>query len=874
MAGINWTKQGGWTVENEKTDYKTDFKTDHRTDNVHHHSRRKCSGPWWRRRCWTSRWTTPDTTLNNSNALKNQVNTEKNQNNTTLNTKNTKRNDSYATTISTATNTRGGDYTTQRQFIRNIQLSEGSASEDSVFRNRLEDLYKDYYREDYLQSWDVNLGRTPLYGDFDPNYYARDTEPGRTANSNWTEAINDDDIDITERYGNKQTYYLQHYTNVAPSGTRGNRAEVTEQANQYIEETPTDAEVSDVRRLQLGTNINTQTERLLNIPEVAEEWNKAKRDDPYWRGLAREKFLSIEDPDEFAALFRLSERDQDKQIKLNYNVNLGYGITELEDAINEAAGDKAQVDVRKFGALTQSVLKDTLEEMKRAKGKEETLATMRGFSGFSEIMDINSTLTNSILGDSGVGGVLAFTSGGKAEESLESGLSKISGIGNNVTHNWQKWFDEELKTKYDEAIELGYDPDDASKTIQIEADFANNFLNEYLIPRFDQSKSMDEFTEYLSVRQEEQNPFQTMDSVQAIKLVADMRANKYLEDIQQVSDRRFDANFYFDPSGNIARGENWNEDSRQASYAIQKETVNQDWENAQAGINSGDINWAQQAYRFGIDLNNKEQFAHMHFQIKGQGQGYDAAEDILNAGKVKDHIYNNILPALEDEALLNPTVFGQFITPEEFADDMLEGLDPTDNSQWDEILQRYGLKGFKGDFDELKEHIMSALRTGSAQEIREQIKYLNEKRKKPTQKVLGVTYIEREEDYKDEQSKAETELYSVFQKSGFQGTEDEFYENFFPDLNRSDMKVLTKAGRDTGLEGFGLDLTDPFASLGTIESFFDDDKEMTDEEKDFEKNRRSSYFNIEDDDDDEWEYKPPKREDEVLDEFTTMFKDL
>ena len=294
MAGINWTKQGGWTVENEKTDYKTDFKTDHRTDNVHHHSRRKCSGPWWRRRCWTSRWTTTNTTLNNSNALKNQVNTEKNKNNTTLNTKNTKRNDSYATTISTATNTRGGDYTTQRQFIRNTQLSEGSASEDSVFRNRLEDLYKDYYREDYLQSWDVNLGRTPLYGDFDPNYYARDTEPGRTANSNWTEAINNDDIDITERHGNKQTYYLQHYTNVAPSGTRGNRAEVTEQANQYIEETPTDAEVSDVRRLQLGTNIDTQTERLLNIPEVAEEWNKAKRDDPYWKGLAREKFLSIE----------------------------------------------------------------------------------------------------------------------------------------------------------------------------------------------------------------------------------------------------------------------------------------------------------------------------------------------------------------------------------------------------------------------------------------------------------------------------------------------------------------------------------------------------------------------------------------------------
>jgi hypothetical protein len=35
---------------------------------------------------------------------------------------------------------------------------------------------------------------------------------------------------------------------------------------------------------------------------------------------------------------------------------------------------------------------------------------------------------------------------------------------------------------------------------------------------------MDEFVEYLDVRQSEQNPFQTQDIMNAAKLVADLRA--------------------------------------------------------------------------------------------------------------------------------------------------------------------------------------------------------------------------------------------------------------------------------------------------------------------------------------------------------------
>jgi len=311
-------------------------------------------------------------------------------------------------------------------------------------------------------------------------------------------------------------------------------------------------------------------------------------------------------------------------------------------------------------------------------------------------------------------------------------------------------------------------------------------------------------------------------------------------------------------------------------YKTQEDTIAADWNAAK----NGNSYWVQQAYRFGIDIKNKEQFARMHYEVKGQTfkdkhgdpAPFDPSADLVNAAKIKDHIYTNILPALNDEALESGTAFGDFITPEEFADDVLKGIDPSDKSGWDEILESHGLKEYKGDFDELREHIMEAFRTGSAQQIREQIKYLNEKRQDPDQQKLGVTYIEREEDYKDEQAKPETELYKVFQKSGFQGSEDEFYNNFFPDVNRSEMRLLTKGGKDDSLESFGLDLSDPFSSLGTIESFFDDDEDKGPSEVDKEKSK--SYFTYDVKEDSEWDYRPRKKEKEVLDEFTTMFKGL
>jgi hypothetical protein len=742
--------------------------------------------------------------------------------------------------------TAGGDYVQQRDSLKKLGIAG------------LEDNFKTFYRAEKLQSWDTKLGAKPPYGEFDPKFYK---EQNPNVAETWKKAVAEDDIDITERYG-EEGFYLQHYTNQGKAaGLRGNPVEDKQAVNQYLEKKPTDKDLQDVRTLQLGVgDVGNQTDRLLKIPRIAEEWEKAKNGDTYWKELAKEKYLDLNKKDEFAALFRLSERPEDKQVSFDYNVNQGYGITELEDAINKAAGEKATVDVKRFGALTQSVLKDTIEEIKKAKAKEQTLGMLNNLGTFGEIMGVNQTITDSLLGESGIGGYLSFVGGDKYSESLEKGLKNITGVGNNVTYNWQKWFDDTLTKKYQEDLELGYTTDEAKETIKIQKEFATNFIEKYLKPRFDESRSMDEFVEYLDVRQSEKNPFQTEDLVTALNNVANVRSQYFLDQLKQASDRTFDPSFYFNPTG---------DDARKEDYAKQSQTVNADWEAAK----QGDPYWAQQAYRFGVDINDKNAFAKLHYQVKGRFSDYDGAEDILNASKVSNYIYNTVLPSLEQEALKQGSVFGQFLKPKEFADELLKGVDFTNKEEWNKVLKATGLDDFKGTIDELKDTIMETLQTGSARQIRENIKYLNEKRKKPTQELLGSTYIERPEDFKNTQEKGTTELYKIFQQAGYQGSEDEFYEKYFPDVNREEQIALTKAGTTGKFELQSFDFSDPFAAMGTMEGFFGSEDSGTAPKSTTSTTSKTSsdtdFFKLGFEDDED--YKSARAE-SILGEFTSAFK--
>ena len=945
---------------------------------------------------WKER-TVPDPDRDDLNEKLNDEADKLNLKNKELNIKNKKRNKAYENTATVANRTPKGEYVIRRGLLRKHNTDNDV---DSDATNNIEKVFKNWYRDQKLEVFDDSTLETtgkPPYGEFRADYYSYNN-PG--VKDIWTNAKTDDDIDIIERYkDNENIFYKQHYANVGKAkGLRGNREEENEAIIGYhVEETFTDADKANVQDLHFNIDTENQTDRLLNVPEIAQLWEDAKGGDPYWSDLGKENYLDVHNKHDFAALFRLSEDEAHKAIAFKYSANTGYGITDLEDAINEAAGEKGEIEARQFGALAQNVLKDTIEEMKEAKRREQFISTVSGFSGFGEVMDVNTSLTNSILGDSGVGGIVSWLGGGKAEESLEASLEKVTGVNrNSAVYNWQKWFDEELVAKYgkdrtgylpldrqtkiinawesdatnqanpynaetgkftdqflnrinfestekleeflnaqsigpriltilkekwsgtsDERMraadkaygssmtrfkevinnklqelesqglgnpDLSLELEGQEDPVLIDAQYARNFVNEYLQERFDQSKSMDEFVEYLDIRQEEQNPFQTQSLLDAIKMTASMHARTFMEKIQTDTEVAFDPDYYFDPNSYEGSREDLTED-----FAEQKKVIEDDW----AAAKAGDSYWNSQAYRFGaIPFNDntisekerKEAFARVHYAVKGKVyrnadgelKPFDGAEDVMNYTKVKNYIYENVLPKLKDEALQQGSVFGQFITPEEFADDILEGLDPTDKSEWDTVLKQYGLENFQGSFDELKDYIIESLRTGSAQRIREQIKFLNEKRKKPTQKVLGISYIQREEDHKDDQPDADTELYKTFQNAGFQGTEDEFYNDFFPDLDRGEQKLLQKGGKDDPLKTFGLDMSDPFASLGSITQFLDEDTQTeTDDDDDRTQAQKESYFTYDlKDSDTEWTYKPRKKSDQVLGEYTGWFKGL
>ena len=897
-------------VTNEKTDYRTDNKTDYDTnpDTV-----RKIEYKWEKTTCafrffgrcvrhnrgWVP-YDVPDYDKINRHREMNEGNTQLNTENAALNTKNQKRNTAYADAIATAKTTQSGEYAIKRNQLR-------SSDVDQEAKDAIEQSFKDFYRDKKLQVWDSRLGTKPDFGDFDPSYY------GTTyvnVKDKYKEYEDDDDIDVTEGYG-KENYYWWHYTNQGKAeGKRGNKAEVLANARDYLEESPefaeggwenqTDTELAFIRDQQLGIGDN-QTERFLNVPEIADLWEEAKRASQEGRSnhfinLGKQYFLDVNKADEFAALFRLSNRPEDKQISFNYSLESGAptGITDLEDTIIGAIGAQGITDTKKFAALNQNILKDSINELKKAKLKEQELEMLQGFGTFGEIFDINKTLTDSLLNDTGIGGYLPFTGkkGGFDAESLEEQLKGVTGVSNEVVYNWQNWFDTAIKEKYQQDLDLGFSIEEAEDNVRIQKEFAESYITDYLQPRFDESRSMNEFVEYLDVRQEEQNPFQTQSLLNALNEIGNRRARTFLDQIRQDSidaggKRSFNSAFYFDPT--VSEGSEENQ-----KYIKQRDTIASDWDQARDNPDAPieglgyDTTWKAQAYRYGVDVNNQDQFARLHYQVKGKLPDFkfDGAEDIVNVDKVKNLLYDNILPVLEKEVENTKTIFGNFIRPEEFAEDMLEGLDPNEPESWNKALEELGLDDFDGTLEDLKEFITSTLRTGSAEDIRAQIKFLNEKRKKPDQYLLGVEYIAREEDYKPaEKLQGDTQLYKIFQDAGYEGTEDDFYENVFPDLDPGSQQVLSQVGSKDGkitLEGFGKDYkADPFAAFAGISRITGDDSDIfggTSEEQEDEKDVADSFriFADDDDDDDEDEsifgsYRKTKSGKDILDEYKKSF---
>jgi hypothetical protein len=747
---------------------------------------------------------------NEGNVTHNQLNKKKNEDNIAANEEAKKKNQYEAEAWQIINSTKGADYLPQVGKITNS--SWGSTQLGKDIKNSFDTWYKE---QKIGAGWNIDLGAKPPAGDFDPNYYLSENPDVK---AQWDYAVKIGDLDITALYKSDKIFALQNYTySGKPAGKRGNKAQELTEAKQYLEKKPTDSDIQGIKDKQLGIS--------------------------------------------YEAL---------KDVKPG---------TELEEIASEEIGADIVKKTKQFGALTQDVLKDTIQEMQKAKAQEQLLSMMGGLPGFQEILNINQTLSDSILGDSGVGGILAFGSGGpKAEESLEKSLQNMTGVNTSTVYNWQQWFDSSLKKQYENDLELGLTKKEAEEKINIESNFAKQFIEQYLVPRFNQSKTVSEFMEYVNVKDEEQNPFQTQDILNAAADVGKLKSQSYLDQIKQMQDAYFDPKFYFDPNNNL-KSEQIKSlagvKQQQEAYQKQAQTVAVDWEEAKKQFAAQNGYWYIQAYKYGIDPTDKDAFAKLHFQVKGQAQGFDAAEDLWTPTKVQDYIYTTILPAIKNQ-VDNMSIFGEFLKPDEFTENLLSSanVNPEDKSTWGEVLKTFGLDTFQGSYDELKNYISDTFKTVSALELNDQLKELQKKGIKPTQKNLGVFYIEKPTDTATA-PEGETALYKTFKQYGYAGDEKEFYEQFFPDLDIEEQKLLTQAGGGTGgLKFIDLEKQDPLSAFGTIEKLMGGEEDgfsnifsLADKEDDEDK---KDYFKLGLDDEDE-DYKS-KTGASILGEFTSFFK--
>lgn len=545
----------------------------------------------------------------------------------------------------------------------------------------------------------------------------------------------------------------------------------------------------------------------------------------------------------------------DRERQILRETLLGKSKEKPESLAEAVAQDFVDVQGEKtFGALSADVLKQTLAEYGKALKQEQMQGLLQNM-GLPNINEFKQDIKNSILGDISAGGFVGLSDKTKDGKGLSASLDKSLGLGNAVAYNWQKWFDETLAKRYENMQEIR-DPTDAQKVYKLEQSFANNFIKDYLKPRFDTSKSINEFISYMDVKQEEQNVLQTQLASSALKDYANKQAQMYINNLgKQNVVKGFDPKFYWNPE--LLTGTDVT--SKQSLYQQQKTNINEAWNAREQdkAIKDGKT-WKQLAYEYGADLNNKDDFARLHYMFVGKDKGYDPVADTYNREDLAKYIQTDLTKALETEkkSFSNP-VFKEFVTANakatEFVNKLNLGSLPTDLQN---KLKDLGINEKTDPAEQVKDALTQILSTDPAIEMRQRIQELNEARIKPTQEQLGYGYIQRDTDVETKKEPGGSSLYSVFKRAGYSGSENEFYTEFFPDATDEDKgltsaelkKSTTKEGLQS-LMGFDMpDFSDPFSAFGSLDAMLDIDSTKKAESY---TPKRSTYFKYFENEEDE-----------------------
>ena len=548
-----------------------------------------------------------------------------------------------------------------------------------------------------------------------------------------------------------------------------------------------------------------------------------------------------------------SPTNQERQVLRETLLGTSPGKSEsLADLATQGIIDKQGEQV--FGALSADVLKQTMDEYARAL-KDQQMSDLFQGMGMPNVNNMKQDIKNAILGDMGAGGFLGFGAKSDLGKGLSESLDKSLGIGSSVQYNWQKWFDETLSKRYEEMSQITT-PGEAKETYELEKAFAQSFVQDYLKPRFDNSKSISEFISYMDVKEDEQNVLQTQLASSALKDFSRQQAQAYINQLGgQPVQRDFDPNFYWNPE--LLSGTDVT--NKKSLYEQQKQAVQSAWDsrNSDSAVKDGKP-WSQLAYEYGVDLENKDDFARLHYSVIGKGKNYDPVADTYNRQDLANFIQGDLAKALQDKKTEfgNP-VFLDFVTAEQKAKEFVDALNVADlPPDLKKQLNDMGINENLDPTEEVKEGLMGILRTNQAIDIRERIKKLNEQRIKPTQEQLGFGYIQRDEDEKVEAPTGGSALFNIFQKAGYGGSESEFYTEFFPDATEEDKNLsasdVGKASTAKGVQdllGFSMpDFSDPFAAIGSLDAMMADDSTK---QKETYTPKRSTFFDYFPDEEDE-----------------------
>ena len=374
--------------------------------------------------------------------------------------------------------------------------------------------------------------------------------------------------------------------------------------------------------------------------------------------------------------------------------------------------------------------------------------------------------------------------------------------------------------------------------VDVDSQFARDFINDYLRPRFNASKSINEFINFINVEDQFQNPFQTQTTQDALNNLAVQRNQEFIDGLKPVDDT-FDPKFFENPFFDRPVEEQVAADGSryEKKLEFQKEFFATEFKKAQ----EGDPRYINALLTRGVSVEpslttdgslvysiDKAGFARTLFDITrggldiegnpieldGQRVTFTGFDNPADPDRVSDFKNRELIPSLIQQVERDGTsVFGDFISPDEFAEGALDDLGVGPNTA---IGRNLASAGAEDELEDIRNALAGVIGGVETIDLRERIKALRDAGEEINQKNLGVDYIERETD-KAGAIGPGAGLFGIFQQAGFSGTEKEFYETFFP--GQSKQEVAAEFGDFDILSG--VNTSSPQAALASFGSFLD-----------------------------------------------------